>query len=153
VLSLSLVTPAKKLFTDLQVEEVFVPSYKGELNVLDGHGPLMASLASGVLRYRKPGDGKLEVFAISWGYLEISGNRVTVLAETAEAAHEIDVARAQLAKEQSEKNLLKTDAGQEDFQKYQMKLERALIRLEVAKQAGINMPTGDFSATAEKRFH
>lgn len=135
MLTLSLVTPAKKLFTDLQVEEVFVPSFKGELNILDGHGPLMATLSSGALRYRKPGEKEMEVFAISWGYLEISDNRVTVLAETAESATEIDIARAELAKQKAEQNLVRVDAQVEDFEKFQLKLDRALIRLEVAKQS------------------
>lgn len=133
MLSLSLVTPAKKLFTDLEVEEVFVPSGRGELNILSNHAPLMATLASGVLRYRKAGESRLENFAISWGYFEVSENRVTILAETAEASSEIDLARAEQAKIAAEKALSKADTEQKDFRKYQLKLDRAIIRIQVAK--------------------
>lgn len=148
MISLSLVTPAKKLFTDLPVEEVFVPSSRGEINILDGHGPLMATLDTGILRYKKPGASKLEQFAISWGYLEISADRVTILAETAEAPHEIDVVRARLAKETAEKNLSlmqRPDAEQKDFEKYQLKLRRAMVRLLLADEST------DMAAAAEKR--
>lgn len=145
MLSLSLVSPAKKIFTDLEVEEVFIPSYRGELNILEGHGPLMATLETGVLKYRRPGETQLTPFAISWGYVEISNNRVTVLAETAEAAHEIDVARAQVAKEQAEQALLKPDAEQKDFLKFTLKLERSLVRLQVAQESE------KLAAAAEKR--
>lgn len=147
MLSLSLVTPAKKLFTDLHVDQVFVPSYRGEINILEGHGPLMSTLSTGILRYKKPDDEKIYSFAISWGYLEISGDRVTVLAETAEAATEIDIARAQAAKDLAEKELSGINAEQKDFLKYQLKLERALTRLQVADK------TSDMSAAAEKTTH
>src|ERR1035437_5175254 len=105
MLKLSLVTPAKKLCTDLSVDEVFVPSHRGELNILEGHAPLVATLETGVLRYKVSGETQFNEFAISWGYLEISKDRVTVLDETAEAAKEIDVERARLAKTKAEQAL------------------------------------------------
>ncbi len=132
MLSLSLVTPAKKLVTDVEVDEVFVPSVRGEIEILDGHAPLMSTLETGILRFKKTGETTVHSFAISWGYLEVSGNRVTVLAETAEASTEIDIARAQEAKTNAEKELGKADAEQRDFAKYQLKLERAITRIQVA---------------------
>ena len=50
--TLNLVTPEKKLVTDLEVEEVIVPGFKGQLDILPGHAPLMTTLGTGVLRYR-----------------------------------------------------------------------------------------------------
>lgn len=130
MLTLSLVTPSKKIFTDLAVDEVFVPAYRGELNILEGHGPLMSTLDIGVLRYKVPGETSYHDFVISWGYLEVSHDRITVLAETAEHPSEIDVERAREAKARAEKALSRADLEQHEFQKYQLKLQRALVRLE-----------------------
>ncbi len=138
MLSLSLVTPSKKLFADLSVEEVFVPSFRGELNILDGHAPLIATLSTGILKYRKEGESQLQTFAISWGYLEISNNRVTILAETAESAAEIDLPRAEAARDVSIKALESADTEQHEFQKYQLKLERALVRIQLAGKGGVD---------------
>jgi F-type H+-transporting ATPase subunit epsilon len=71
---------------------------------------------------------------ISWGYLEVSKDHVTVLAETAEAAEGIDIARAQLAQKKAEETLSKGDLEQHQFQKYQLKLERAMIRVQAAQK-------------------
>lgn len=141
MLKLSLVTPSKKLVTDLSVDEVFLPSYKGEINVLSGHGPLMSTLSTGVLKYRKSGEEKFEFFSISWGYLEISGDRVTVLAETAESALEIDLERAREAKAKAETALSRTDTEQKEFQKNLLKLERAMIRIQIAGKDEKNQTT------------
>jgi F-type H+-transporting ATPase subunit epsilon len=132
MLNLSIVTPSKKLITDVHVDEVFVHAYVGELNILEGHAPLMSTLETGVLKYRVHGETKLQEVAVSWGYLEVSNDRVSVLAETAEAATEIDLSRAQDAKANAEKLLLSADLEQHEFLKQQLKLERAVIRIEVA---------------------
>jgi F-type H+-transporting ATPase subunit epsilon len=134
MLTLSLVTPAKKLLTDISIVEVFVPTENGELNILEGHTPLMAILDVGVLRYKTAGSSDLQQVAISWGYLEISNDSVTVLAETAETPEAIDVNRAEEAKKKAEKALLGADLEQHEFQKYQLKLERAIIRVQVAQK-------------------
>jgi len=136
MLTLSLVTPAKKLLTDVGIAEVFVPTENGELNILEGHAPLMAILDVGVLRYKTAGSSDLQAVAISWGYLEISNDAVTVLAETAETPEAIDLTRAEEAKKKAEKALLGADLEQHEFQKYQLKLERAVIRVQVAQKPG-----------------
>ncbi|MCC6276694.1 MAG: F0F1 ATP synthase subunit epsilon [Oligoflexia bacterium] len=136
MLKLSLVTPSKKLLTDVEVESVFVPSYRGELDILEGHAPLMATLDTGVLKYKTSKDSQVNTVAISWGYLEVSSNHVTVLAETAEAAAEINVERAQLARERAEKMLASADVEVHSLRKHQLKLERAIIRLQVAGKSG-----------------
>ncbi len=131
-LKLNLVTPAKKLLTDLAIDEVFVPADRGELNILPGHAPLVSTLTTGVLRFRKHGATELEQVAISWGYLEISHDAVTVLAETAETPADVDVERARAAEQQSLKALNKLDAAPEDIEKYRAKLERAIVRQAIA---------------------
>jgi F-type H+-transporting ATPase subunit epsilon len=134
MLTLSLVTPAKKILTDVEISEIFVPTEGGELNILEGHAPLMALLDVGVLRYKLSGQATLEQVVISWGYLEVSKDQITVLAETAETVDMIDVARAQEALKRAEKTLLGADLEQEQFKKYQLKLERAMIRVQVAQK-------------------
>ncbi len=129
MLKLSLVTPSKKLLTDLVVEDLFVPAYRGELDILAGHAPLMSTLGTGVLRYKTQGSGSYEKVAISWGYLEVLHDRVTVLAETAETAGEIDLNRAREAKANAEKELLRADLEQHEFEKYQLKLNRSIVRI------------------------
>jgi len=135
MLTLSLVTPAKKILTDVEISEVFVPTANGELNILEGHAPLMALLDVGVLRYKLQGQSNLEQAVISWGYLEVSKDHITVLAETAETVDMIDVARAEEALKRAEKTLLGADLEQEQFKKYQLKLERAMIRVQVGQKS------------------
>lgn len=132
-LNLTLVTPDKKLLTDIEVEEVFVPGYRGELNILPGHAPLMTTLSTGLLRYRLKGQSDLKTVVVSWGYAEVNPNGVLVLAETAERAEEIDQDRAlhawKLASE-------KVDSGQldpENVEKYRRKMHRADVRRSVVK--------------------
>src|SRR5262245_37349157 len=95
MLKLNLVTPTKKLVTDLEVDEVFVPAYRGELNILPGHTALVTTLSTGILKYRAAGSSTVRPVAISWGYCEVFNEEVTVLAETAEMADEIDIQRAE----------------------------------------------------------
>jgi F-type H+-transporting ATPase subunit epsilon len=134
MLTLSLVTPLKKVLTDVQIAEVFVPTAEGELNILEGHAPLMAVLNVGVLRYRLANQTDLIQVAISWGYLEVSKDRVTVLAETAEPADAIDLSRAEEAKKRAEQTLGKGDLEQEELQKQQLKLDRAVTRIQVGQK-------------------
>jgi F-type H+-transporting ATPase subunit epsilon len=134
MLTLSLVTPAKKILADVGISEVFVPTENGELNILEGHAPLMAILDVGVLRYRTSGSADVHSVAISWGYLEISSDSVTVLAETAETPEFIDLKRAEDAKRKAQDALLGADLEQHEFQKHQLKLERAVIRVQVAQK-------------------
>lgn len=88
---LTFVTPDKKIILDQSLEEVTLPAFQGELNILPGHAPLMTTLDAGVLKYKLTGAPETKL-AISWGYCQVSGDGVTVLAETAMSAEEIDVA-------------------------------------------------------------
>lgn len=132
MLKVSLVTPDKKILDGAQVEELFVPAFRGELNILPGHAPLVSTLTTGVLKYRLAGEQKVNPVVVSWGYLEIADNQVTILAETAEDALEIDLTRAKQAKDRAEKELLRADLGQSDFRKQQAKLDRAIARMSIA---------------------
>ena len=125
-LILSIVTPGKQLVAD-EVDQVNAPGTEGDLGILYDHAPLLTNLRSGQLSYEK--DGETVALVVSGGYLEVTDNRVTVLAETGEFLHEIDRERAECAHADAEKLLL-TDLSEEEFIETQKKLFRAVARLE-----------------------
>ena len=125
-LTLSIVTPEKQLVAE-EVDQVNVPGTEGDLGILYDHAPLLTNLRSGQLSYEK--DGETVALVVSGGYLEVTDNRVTVLAETGEFLHEIDRERAERAYADAEKLLL-TDLSEEEFIETQKKLFRAVARLE-----------------------
>ena len=125
-LILSIVTPEKQLVVE-EVDQVNVPGTEGDLGILYDHAPILTNLRSGQLSYEK--DGETVALVVSGGYLEVTDNRVTVLAETGEFLHEIDRERAERAQTDAEKLLL-TDLSEEEFIETQKKLFRAVARLE-----------------------
>ena len=125
-LILSIVTPGKQLVAD-EVDQVNAPGTEGDLGILYDHAPLLTNLRSGQLSYEK--DGETVALVVSGGYLEVTDNRVTVLAETGEFLHEIDRERAERAHADAKKLLL-TDLSEEEFIETQKKLFRAVARLE-----------------------
>lgn len=134
----SLVTPEKKVVENLEIEEVIVPAFRGELNILKGHSPLMSTLSAGVLKYRPLGAEKFEAAAISWGYLEVNPSGVTVLAETAETGEAVDAQRAQDALEAAKKELKKPGLGADQIEILQFKMKKAEARISLAKQHSKN---------------
>ncbi len=127
---LQIVTPERSVFSG-QVDEVMLPGVEGYLGALPGHTPLLTSLKIGEIKYRV--GNVLRYLAVSWGFAEILPDRITVLADLAETADEIDIAAARREKEQAEKRLKSPDA---DFLSAQVALEQALVRLQVAAKAG-----------------
>lgn len=126
---LNLVTPQKKLVTDLEIEEVIVPGFRGQLDVLPGHAPLMTTLSTGSLKYRAKGATKFETVVVSWGYCEVHPDGVIVLAETAELMEEIDRARAEKALKEAESKILDPLLGVDQVEMFQRKIQRAQARL------------------------
>ncbi len=88
---LNLVTPDKKIVAGLDLEEIILPAFRGELAILPGHAPLMTTLEPGILSYRLKGQSALTRVAISWGYCQVSPEAVNVLAESAMLAEEIEL--------------------------------------------------------------
>ena len=129
-ITLEIVTPERVVVAQ-EVDEVVLPGIEGEFGVLHGHIPFLTALKVGVLTYKK--DGEEEHLAVSWGYVEVTGEHVKVLAETAEKATEIDLTRAQAAREGAEKILT---AGKEDteYDEAKVRLEKAVIRVQVARK-------------------
>jgi F-type H+-transporting ATPase subunit epsilon len=86
---LNFATPDKKVVSDQELDEITLPAFRGELNILPGHSPMMTTLEAGIVKYRLKG-GETQKVAIGWGYCQVSTEGVNVLAETAVEADEID---------------------------------------------------------------
>ncbi|HEV8046950.1 MAG TPA: F0F1 ATP synthase subunit epsilon [Terriglobales bacterium] len=125
---LEIVTPEKMVVRDV-AEEMQIPGKDGYLGILPGHAPLITELAVGEITYRK--ENFTEHLAVAWGFAEVLPDKVTILAETAERAEEIDARRAQEAKQQAESAIAKSNT-EEDFERTTGDLKRADTRLEVA---------------------
>jgi len=130
-LTLSIVTPEKLVVND-EVDQVNVPGSEGDLGILYDHSPIITNLRPGPLSYEK--DNETTSLVVSGGYLEVTNNRVIILAETAEFLHEVDQARAEAAKAKAEAILSQPDLSEEEFKKAQKKLFRAIARLEETEQ-------------------
>ena len=130
-LMLEVVTPEKMVFSG-NVEEVTIPGSEGEFGVLKGQASLLSSIDVGELNYTK--EAKKTHYAVSSGYVEVTGTKVTVLIETAERSDMIDKARAQRAKENAESKLAKISKDDEEYEYLRAALYRAITRLSVAEK-------------------
>jgi F-type H+-transporting ATPase subunit epsilon len=129
-IDLQIVTP-DRLIVHEQVDEVQIPGSEGYFGVLPGHTPLLATLAVGEVWYRK---GQEKTFlAIAGGFAEVLPDRVTLLATLAERAEEIDVSRAESAKQRAQQRLAqpKTDI---DYERARLALQKSIIRLQVSSR-------------------
>ena len=127
---LEIVTPAKLMVKDV-AEEAQIPGLSGYLGILPGHAPLITELGVGVITYKA--SGATHTLSVAWGFAEVLPDKVTILAEAAERPQEIDVARAQEAKNRAEA-LLKSNDPKVDYARAEDALQRADTRLSVAKE-------------------
>jgi len=128
------IVSADRLLVNEQVDEVEIPGSEGYLGVLPGHTPLLATLQVGELWYRQ-GQEK-HYLAIAFGFVEVQPDSVTILAQIAEPAQEIDLARAEAAKKRAEERLSKPTTDM-DFERARIAMLKALVRLQVASRARI----------------
>jgi len=130
-LQLEIVTP-DRLLLKAEVDELQIPGKNGYLGILPGHAPLITELQIGEISYRQ--EKTIHYLSVAWGYCEVLPDQVTVLAETAEKAEEIDVNRALSAKERAEKRLVGLQNPDLDFNRAMVSLQRALVRLQVSQK-------------------
>jgi F-type H+-transporting ATPase subunit epsilon len=128
-LMLEIVTPEKMAFSG-NIEEVTIPGSEGEFGVLRGHAALLSSVDIGELSFTK--DNKKTFYAVNTGYAEVTGNKVTVLVETAERSDLIDPERAKRAKEIAEGKLAKMSKDDMEFESVRIALVRAITRINVS---------------------
>jgi len=131
-LHLQIITPDKQLVRE-EVDQVQIPGKSGYLGVLPGHAPLLTELMIGEISYTQ--GSQTQYFAVSWGFAEVLPHKVTILADTAERAEDIDVKRAQEAKSRAEESLRNPSADM-DYDAILFAQRRAEVRLEVAAKAG-----------------
>jgi F-type H+-transporting ATPase subunit epsilon len=127
---LEIVTPVKLMVKDA-AEEAQIPGLSGYLGILPGHAPLITELAVGVITYKA--SGVTHTLSVAWGFMEVLQDKVTILAETAERPQEIDVERAQKAKDRADQRL-KSNDPKVDYTRAEDALHRAETRLNVAKE-------------------
>ena len=130
-ITLEIVTPDRALASE-EVDEVQLPGAEGYFGVLPGHTPLLASLQVGELWYRIGGEKRY--LAVAFGFAEVLPDRVTVLAQVAERAEDIDIERAEAARKRAEERVSKLESGI-DFERARVAMMKSLIRLQVASRA------------------
>src|SRR5712691_5140959 len=128
-LQLEVVTPERRVLA-AAVNSVTVPGRNGDMQILPGHAALISELQTGVLAYNQ--GGTVQQLHVSGGFIEVNNDKVSLLAEIAERPEEIDAARARLAREHTEKKLSSWSGTEEDFEKARVKLEKSIVRLQLA---------------------
>ena len=129
-LTLEVITPERKVLSQA-VDEVVVPGMDGELGILPDHTPLISRLQTGVLTFRVGTERQL--LHVSGGFVEVLPGHVSVLSDVAERPEEIDLERAQRARERAERRLA-TLGEDVDFRRAELKLQRAMIRIQLASK-------------------
>jgi F-type H+-transporting ATPase subunit epsilon len=130
MLKLEIVTPEKKVL-EAEVDSVTVPTASGEAGILPSHAPLVSALRPGVLSYSQKGGG--DKLVVSGGFVEVNGDRVAVLVDSAESPAEIDVDSAKAARDEAEKGAAAAGlVSDEDAAATREKLDHAAARIQLA---------------------
>ena len=137
-LKFEIVAAERVVYSD-EVDVVIVPGVDGQLAILPNHAPLLTMLQPGDLTVRKGGEE--QAIFVSGGFLEVMQNQVTVLADTAERAEEIDISRAEEARRSAEERLKVHPEGA-DLARAEVALKRAMMRIKVAERRRKRPPTG-----------
>lgn len=129
-LNLEIITPERRVLSE-KVDEIVVPGLEGELGILPQHTPLISQLQTGILSYRQGTEKKL--VHVSGGFVEVLPDQVAVLSDVAERPEEIDLERARKARERAETRIA-TGGDDIDFRRAELKLQRAMIRIQLASK-------------------
>ena len=130
-LKLNVLSPERRFLDQAEVQSVTLPGSEGQIQILPDHVAMIGTLETGIFSYERT-SGEKVVGAISTGFFEIKDGQLSVMAETIEMGDEIDLTRAKKAQLKSESALQDAALEPEQFRKYQLKLQRALIRQQVA---------------------
>lgn len=128
-LDVEIVTP-NRMMLEARVDELNVPTELGYIGILPGHTPLLTILGQGELMYDQ--GGNKQYMSLFWGYMEVNNDKVTILAEIAEAGSEIDRARAESARDRAEDRLRRIHESDIDFDRARAALARAMVRLQAS---------------------
>jgi F-type H+-transporting ATPase subunit epsilon len=129
-LNLEIITPERRVLSE-KVDEIVVPGLEGELGILPQHTPLISQLQTGILSYRQGTEKKM--VHVSGGFVEVLPDQVAVLSDVAERPEEIDLERARKSRERAETRIA-TGGDDIDFRRAELKLQRAMIRIQLASK-------------------
>lgn len=132
-MKLTILSPEKKVAAAIEISSVTLPGSEGQIQILPEHADMIGTLETGPFNY-VPVSGAPELGVISSGFFEIRPGEVTVAAETCELSREIDLHRAKTAQKKAEGALSDPELDMKLFRKYELKLQRALIRQQVASE-------------------
>lgn len=136
-MQLSIITPIKTVLSE-EIDQVTLQSDLGEITILPNHVPLLTKVKPGELTIKK--GNKQSFFAVTGGFLEMNQNKITILADYAVRAEDIEVAKAKEAQERAEK-AMKEKVSEKDFVQAEALLTRAMLELHVAKRRRSSMPS------------
>src|SRR5204863_176299 len=128
------IVSAERSLVNETVDEVEIPGAEGYFGVLPGHTPMLALLGAGELWYRQ--GSEKHYLSMAFGFAEVQPEQVTILAQIAEHAHEIDLARAEAAKKRAEELLARATVDL-DAERARVALLKSLIRIQVATKARV----------------
>lgn len=129
---LNFCTPDKKLVSDQEFEEVTLPTFAGELNILPGHAPLLTTLTAGILKFKLKGESS-QKFAICKGYCQVSADGVNVLADSAVVANEVNPSQASNQLKEQELKLVGESLSDEEWQKTQDEISKLKAELDLVQ--------------------
>ena len=128
-LTLQILSPERKLVSGVKVKTLTLPTSEGQIQILPGHAPIMGTVITGVMSYSGAELGTVSgTAAVSTGFFKVVNDAVTVLAETVELSNEIDLGRAKIAAQKAAQTLAEAELDDHKFRKYELKLQRALVR-------------------------
>lgn len=134
-LNLEILTPESTVLESPQVEFVVLPAFEGEMGILPGHLPILVQLKEGELRIHQ--GGEVKYFAVSGGFAQVSSGKISVFAETAEMAEEIDAEQARQALEKARAQLVQKGMDPLTLAQAEAAARRAAVRLKVAEMRQI----------------
>lgn len=128
---LTIMTPERRLLINQEVDEVTVPGFKGQLNILSGHAPLITKLESGIIKWKLVGSEIQTKAVVSWGYCQVSSEGVNVLANLVDTTEEIDLVATKEFLALSEKKMLDADMSDSDWEVLQRDWARARAKIDL----------------------
>lgn len=131
-LTLTILAPQRKLIDRHPVDAVTLTGSEGEIQILPGHANMLGTVDTGRFAYVTTAGGETTEGFASTGFFEVNGNHVTLTAEVLELKGEIDLSRAQDAQRRAETELKNAALDEHAFRKYQLKLQRSLVRQQIA---------------------
>lgn len=132
-MKLNVLTPERKAVFDVEITEVTVPAYSGEMTILPGHSPLITTLGTGILKYKVKGEDRTHKAVISWGYCEVVPEAVNVLAEFMQTPEEVVVEKAQTNLQTAEKKLVSEVLSDHEYEVAMNEVAKSRASMDLVK--------------------